>query len=73
MAVLSKSRIAKMMLKRLLELFDGAKSLKDRVTLRLAPVKLVQPGMKRKRKLQNFTLLNLFLMGGVFYTGMMEV
>ena len=38
MAVLSKGRLAKMMLERLLELPDGAKRLKDNVTLRLGMV-----------------------------------
>ena len=38
MAVLSKSKITKMMLERLLELPDGAKSLKENVTLRLGMV-----------------------------------
>lgn len=38
MAVLSKSRITKMMLERLLELPDGAKNLKETVTLRLGMV-----------------------------------
>ena len=38
MAVLSKNRITKMMLERLLELPDGAKKLKENVTLRLGMV-----------------------------------
>lgn len=38
MAVLSKGRLAKMMLERLLELPDGVKRLKDNVTLRLGMV-----------------------------------
>ena len=38
MAVLSKNRIIKMMLERLLELPDGAKNLKENVTLRLGMV-----------------------------------
>jgi len=38
MAVLSKNRITKMMLERLLELPDGAKNLKENVTLRLGMV-----------------------------------
>ena len=38
MAVLSKNRITKMMLERLLELPDGAKNLKANVTLRLGMV-----------------------------------
>ena len=38
MAVLSKNRITKMMLERLLELPDGAKNLKEYVTLRLGMV-----------------------------------
>ena len=38
MAVLSKNRITKMMLERLLELLDGAKNLKENVTLRLGMV-----------------------------------
>ena len=38
MAVLSKGRITKMMLERLLELPDGAKNLKENVTLRLGMV-----------------------------------
>ena len=38
MAVLSKNRITKMMLERLLELPDGAKNLKENVTLRLIMV-----------------------------------
>jgi len=38
MAVLSKKRIIKMMLERLLELPDGAKNLKENVTLRLGMV-----------------------------------
>ena len=38
MAVLSQNRITKMMLERLLELPDGAKNLKENVTLRLGMV-----------------------------------
>ena len=38
MAVLSKNRITKIMLERLLELPDGAKNLKENVTLRLGMV-----------------------------------
>jgi hypothetical protein len=38
MAVLTKNRITKMMLERLLELPDGAKNLKENVTLRLGMV-----------------------------------
>jgi len=38
MAVLSKNRITKMMLERLLELPDGAENLKENVTLRLGMV-----------------------------------
>jgi len=38
MAVLSKNRITKMMLERLLELPDGAKNLKENVTLRIGMV-----------------------------------
>ena len=38
MPVLSKGRLAKMMLERLIELPDGAKRLKDNVTLRLGMV-----------------------------------
>lgn len=38
MAVLSKNRLTKMMLERLLELPDGAKNLKENVTLRLGMV-----------------------------------
>jgi len=38
MAVLSKNKITKMMLERLLELPDGAKNLKENVTLRLGMV-----------------------------------